>query len=61
MSDQHAISPLAPKPTPSLPRIPGVKLGVARSGVRYQDRDDILLAILPAGATVAGVLTKSKA
>jgi glutamate N-acetyltransferase / amino-acid N-acetyltransferase len=60
MSDQHAISPLAPKTTPSLPRIPGVKLGVARSGVRYQDRDDILLAILPAGATVAGVLTKSK-
>ena len=33
---------------------------MARSGVRYQDRDDILLAILPAGATVAGVLTKSK-
>jgi glutamate N-acetyltransferase/amino-acid N-acetyltransferase len=60
MSDQHAISPLAPKTTPTLPRIPGVKLGVARSGVRYQDRDDILLAILPAGATIAGVLTKSK-
>src|SRR5260221_3066109 len=60
MSAKHAQSPLAPKTTPTLPRIAGVKLAVARSGVRYTDRDDIMLAVLPAGATVAGVLTKSQ-
>ena len=60
MSANHAVSPLAPKTTPTLPRIAGVKLGVARSGVRYKDRDDVLLAVVPAGATIAGVLTKSK-
>jgi glutamate N-acetyltransferase/amino-acid N-acetyltransferase len=60
MSANHAVSPLAPKTTPTLPRIAGVKLGVARSGVRYKDRDDVLLAVVPTGATIAGVLTKSK-
>ena len=60
MSDKLAVSPLAPKTTPTLPRISGVKLGTAQSGVRYKDRDDVLLAIVPAGATIAGVLTKSK-
>ena len=60
MSVQHAVSPLAPKTTPTLPRIAGVKLAAAQSGVRYKDRDDVMLALLPAGATIAGVLTKSK-
>ena len=60
MSVKHAVSPLAPKTTPTLPRIAGVKLAAAASGVRYQDRDDVMLALLPAGATIAGVLTKSK-
>ena len=60
MAVKPAVSPLAPKTTPTLPRIAGVKLGAARSGVRYADRDDVMLAILPAGATIAGVLTKSK-
>src|SRR5471030_2443747 len=60
MSAKHAISPLAPKPTPTLPRIAGVKLAAAQSGGRYKDRDDVMLVLLPAGATVAGVLTKSK-
>ena len=55
-----AVSPLAPKTTPTLPRIAGVKLAAAASGVRYQDRDDVMLAVLPAGATIAGVLTRSK-
>src|SRR5258708_25559421 len=50
-----AQSPLAPKTTPTLPRVAGVKLGAARSGVRYKDRDDIMLAVVPAGATLAGV------
>jgi glutamate N-acetyltransferase/amino-acid N-acetyltransferase len=60
MSAKHAISPLAPKTTPTLPRIAGVKLAAAQSGGRYKDRDDVMLVLLPAGATVAGVLTKSK-
>src|ERR671930_298216 len=55
-----AQSPLAPKTTPTLPRIAGVKLAAAQSGVRYKDRDDVMLAVVPAGATVAGVLTRSK-
>ena len=54
---KHAQSPLAPKTTPTLPRVAGVKLGAARSGVRYKDRDDVMLAVVPAGATIAGVLS----
>src|SRR3984893_12897047 len=50
-----AQSPLAPKTTPTLPRVAGVKLGAARSGVRYKDRDDIMLAVV-----AAGVRTQSK-
>ena len=60
MSMKPAVSPLAPKTTPTLPRISGVKLAAAASGVRYQGRDDVMLALLPAGATIAGVLTRSK-
>src|SRR5882757_6657844 len=60
MNVKPAQSPLAPKTTPTLPRVAGVKLGAARSGVRYKDRDDIMLAVVPAGATIAGVLTRSK-
>jgi glutamate N-acetyltransferase/amino-acid N-acetyltransferase len=60
MAVKHAVSPLAPKMTPTLPRVAGVKLAAARSGVRYKDRDDVMLAIVPAGATIAGALTRSK-
>src|SRR5262249_14162079 len=60
MAVKHAQSPLAPKVTPTLPRIAGVKLAAAASGVRYKDRDDVMLVVVPAGATIAGVLTRSK-
>jgi glutamate N-acetyltransferase/amino-acid N-acetyltransferase len=60
MATKPAVSPLAPKTTPTLPRIAGVKLAAAASGVRYQDRDDVMLAVLPAGATIAGVLTSPR-
>src|SRR5258707_13959432 len=60
MNVKPAQSSLAPKSTPTLPGGAGVKLGAARSGVRYQDRDDVMLAVVPAGATIAGVLTRSK-
>ena len=38
----------------------GVKLGALEAGIRYKCRKDVMLAILPAGAIIAGVLTKSK-
>jgi glutamate N-acetyltransferase/amino-acid N-acetyltransferase len=60
MAVKHAQSPLAPKMTPTLPRVAGVKLAAARSGGRYKDRDDVMLVVVPAGATIAGVLTRSK-
>jgi len=60
MAVKHAVSPLAPKSTPTLPRVAGVKLAAGRSGMRYKDRDDVMLAVVPAGATIAGVLTRSK-
>src|SRR3977135_2988936 len=60
MAVNHAQPPLAPQTTPPLPRAAGVKLGAARSGERYKDRDDIMLAVVPAGATIAGVLLRSK-
>src|SRR6266852_2871251 len=60
MAVKHAQSPLAPKMTPTLPRVAGVKLAAARSGGRYKDRDDVMLVVVPAGAAIAGVLTRSK-
>ncbi|MEY4708406.1 MAG: bifunctional glutamate N-acetyltransferase/amino-acid acetyltransferase ArgJ [Pseudomonadota bacterium] len=55
-----AISPLAPKSFPKLPPLAGVRLGTAAAGVRYQQRTDVLLALLAPGTQVAGVFTKSR-
>ena len=60
MAEKPALSPLAPKTTPTLPRVAGVKLAAAASGVRYQGRDDVMLALLPAGATVAALIAHSR-
>ncbi len=57
----HASSPLAPEKFPDLPPVPGVRLGVAASGVRYRDRTDLLVVELAPGTTIAGVFTKSTA
>jgi glutamate N-acetyltransferase/amino-acid N-acetyltransferase len=54
------VSPLAPTTVPDMPAIAGVRLATAAAGIRYQDRTDVLLVVLDAGTTVAGVLTKSK-
>jgi glutamate N-acetyltransferase/amino-acid N-acetyltransferase len=54
------ISPLAPKRTPDLPPIAGVRLATAAAGIRYKGRTDVLLAVLDKGTTAAGVLTRSK-
>src|ERR1700692_3851194 len=54
-----AISPLAPDRFPDLPPIPGVRLAAYAAGVRYEGRDDLMLAELAPGSTIAGVLTQS--
>ncbi|WP_371038054.1 bifunctional glutamate N-acetyltransferase/amino-acid acetyltransferase ArgJ [Rhodosalinus sp. FB01] len=52
-------SPLAPDRFPDLPDVAGVELAVASAGVRYAGRDDVMLARLASGRTVAGVFTRS--
>jgi glutamate N-acetyltransferase/amino-acid N-acetyltransferase len=52
-------SPLAPARAPTLPPVPGVRLAAGRAGIRYKDRDDVLLAVFDPGTTVAGVFTRS--
>jgi glutamate N-acetyltransferase/amino-acid N-acetyltransferase len=52
-------SPLAPAGFPDLPKIAGIKLATAASGMRYKGRDDLLLITLAPNSTVAGVFTRS--
>ena len=54
-----AISPLAPERFPDLPPIPGVRLAAYAAGIRYAGRNDMMLAELAPGSTIAGVLTQS--
>jgi glutamate N-acetyltransferase/amino-acid N-acetyltransferase len=54
-----AISPLAPAGFPELKPIAGVRLAAYAAGVRYAGRDDVMLAELVPGTTIAGVLTQS--
>lgn len=54
------ISPLAPSTYPVLPAIDGVQIATYESGMKYQNRDDITLAVMAEGTQVAGVFTKSK-
>jgi len=55
-----AVSPLAPKSHPKLPPLAGVRLATVAAGVRYQQRTDVMLALLAPGTQVAGVFTRSK-
>ncbi|WP_333683004.1 bifunctional glutamate N-acetyltransferase/amino-acid acetyltransferase ArgJ [Pontibaca methylaminivorans] len=52
-------SPLAPAHFPELPVISGVRFASTAAGVRYAGRDDVMLALLAPGSTVAGVFTRS--
>jgi glutamate N-acetyltransferase/amino-acid N-acetyltransferase len=54
-----AVSPLAPERFPDLPPIPGVRLAAYAAGIRYAGRNDMMLAELAPGSTIAGVLTQS--
>jgi glutamate N-acetyltransferase / amino-acid N-acetyltransferase len=53
------VSPLAPERFPTLPQIAGVRLAAYAAGVRYSGRNDLMVAELAAGSTVAGVFTQS--
>ena len=53
------ISPLAPTSFPDLPVIDGVTFAAVGAGVKYADRDDVMLAIMADGTSVAGVFTRS--
>lgn len=53
------VSPLAPAAFPELPVIDGVTFATAAAGVKYVDRQDVMLAIMDAGTSVAGVFTRS--
>ena len=53
------VSPLAPAAFPVMPEVKGLRLATAAAGIRYQGRDDVLLAELPRGSTVAGTFTRS--
>ncbi len=54
-----AVSPLAPAQYPALAPIEGVRLAAVACGIRYQGRDDLMVAELAKGTTIAGVLTRS--
>src|SRR6266566_8854926 len=55
-----ATSPLAPARFPDLPPIAGIRLAAYAAGIRYQGRDDLMVAELAPGSTVAGVFTQSQ-
>ena len=54
------ISPFAPETLPDLPPLKGVRLAAAEAGIRYKNRKDVLLVLLPEGTAVAGVVTQSR-
>ncbi|MBV1867624.1 MAG: bifunctional glutamate N-acetyltransferase/amino-acid acetyltransferase ArgJ [Marinosulfonomonas sp.] len=53
------VSPLAPANFPDIPSIAGVRFASAHSGTKYNNRDDVMLAELAPGTTIAGVFTRS--
>src|ERR1043166_5487567 len=58
---KHPRSPLAPR-NPALPRpVRGLRLATLKSGIRYQGRDDLLLAAFDASTSAAGVFPQSLA
>lgn len=59
MAKIDTVSPLAPAEFPDLPVIKGVRFATAAAGVRYNDRADVMLALLDPGTSIAGVFTRS--
>ena len=59
MAQISKVSPLAPAAFPALPVIEGATFATAAAGVKYQGRDDVMLALLAPGTVLAGVFTRS--
>lgn len=53
-------SPFAPASLPAVPPVAGVRFATAEAGIRYQNRTDLMLALLDEGTVAAGVTTRSK-
>ena len=58
--DVAKISPFAPKQLANMPVIEGVRFAACEAGIRYKNRDDLMVAVLDPGTAAAGVLTQSK-
>lgn len=56
---KHPVSPLAPKKKAAIKPVKGVALATLETGLRYKGREDIVLAIMPEGTSVAGAFTQS--
>ena len=54
------IQPPTPGLFPSMPPIAGLRLATHAAKMRYEDRDDLFLAELAEGTTVAGTFTRSR-
>ena len=54
------ISPLAPASFPDLPEISGLVIGTAATGMKYQNRDDLMLLVADEGCVFAGSFTTSQ-
>jgi len=52
-------SPLAPDSFPELPIIKGVQFATGQTGIKYIDREDVMLANLSPETTISGVFTRS--
>jgi len=59
MAKLERVSPLAPASFPDIPVIKGVNFSTASAGVKYQGRNDVMLAVLDPGTEIAGVFTSS--
>lgn len=53
------VSPLAPVAFPALPVINGVRFATVAAGIKYAGREDVMLAEIAAGASIAAVFTRS--
>lgn len=59
MGHATSVSPLAPKTSPNLLALKGVQMATAQANIRYQNRTDALLLVLPEGTQCSGIFTKS--
>jgi len=60
MAGDVPLSPLAPSGFSKLPAVAGVRMATAATGIKYRDRDDLLLCEVIEGTSVAGTFTQSK-